>query len=77
MKLTLCNKHTGEITTAELTCTHPASSYGQAVIVLPDGEALGTADFALNYRAKQGGATDQEHQAAVAAMTAAGYLSRR
>ena len=73
MRITLCNRHTGAILSAELTCAHPSSSYSQPVIVLPTGEALGTADFALNYRAKQGGATDEEHQAAVAAMTAAGY----
>ena len=73
MKLTLCHKKTGALLSAELTCDHPSSSYGLAVVVLPDGEALGTADFALNYRAKQGGATDQEHQAALAALALAGY----
>ena len=29
---------------AEITCDHPASSYGIPVIMLPDGTALGIAD---------------------------------
>jgi hypothetical protein len=53
---------------AVLSTEHAASSYGQAVLVLDNGEALGTADAALaQYHVIE--ATEEE----LAALSAAGY----
>ena len=37
----------GEEFQAKLTTDHPCSSHGRAVLVIPDGEALGTFDWTL------------------------------
>ena len=58
----------GYETEAELTTEHAASSYSRPVLVLDNGEALGTTDAALaDYRIMQ--ATAEER----AALEAAGY----
>ena len=67
-KLVVCLQQTGKVFDGLVTTDHAASSYGQAVLVV-EGEAVGTAEFAALWQLM----LSASDQGAVDELRAAGY----